>query len=83
MKRGLRMLDATAHFEAVHELLPGGAEVLLARKAALARAEQTGLPTRRVVERRLQVVKPYRRAVAGLVDEQVQIRVVLNWEFRI
>ena len=39
---GPRMLDATAHFEAVHELLPGGAEVLQARKAALARAEQTG-----------------------------------------
>ena len=47
MERGPRMLDATAHFEAVHERLPGGAEVLQARKAALARAEQTGLPTRR------------------------------------
>ena len=43
---GPRMLDATAHFEAVHERLPGGAQVLQARKAALARAEQTGLPTR-------------------------------------
>ncbi|MEC8565142.1 MAG: SufD family Fe-S cluster assembly protein, partial [Pseudomonadota bacterium] len=41
------MLDATAHFEAIHERLPGGAKVLQARKAALARAEQTGLPTRR------------------------------------
>ena len=47
MKRGRRMLDATAHFEAIHERLPGGAKVLQARKAALARAEQTGLPTRR------------------------------------
>ena len=42
MKRGPRMLDATAHFEAVHERLPGGAKVLQARRAALARAEQTG-----------------------------------------
>ncbi|HCD17395.1 MAG: SufD family Fe-S cluster assembly protein [Rhizobiales bacterium TMED83] len=41
------MLDAAAHFETVHERLPGGPEVLQARKAALARAEQTGLPTRR------------------------------------
>lgn len=47
MKRGRRMLDATAHFEAVHDRLPGGAEVLQARKTALARAEQSGLPTRR------------------------------------
>ena len=47
MKRGRRMLDATAHFEAVHDLLPGGAEVFQARKTALARAEQSGLPTRR------------------------------------
>ena len=41
------MLDATAHFEAVRDRLPGGPEVLQARKTALARAEQNGLPTRR------------------------------------
>ena len=41
------MLDATAYFEAVHDRLPGGVEVLQARKTALARAEQSGLPTRR------------------------------------
>ena len=45
--RGQCMLDATAHFEAVRDHLPGGAEVLQARKKALARAEQNGLPTRR------------------------------------
>ena len=44
---GQCMLDATAHFEAVRDRLPGGPEVLQARKTALARAEQNGLPTRR------------------------------------
>ena len=41
------MLDATAHFEAVRDHLPGDGQVLQARKSALARAEQSGLPTRR------------------------------------
>ena len=45
--QGQCMLDATAHFEAVRDRLPGGPEVLQARKTALARAEQNGLPTRR------------------------------------
>ena len=46
-KQGQRMLDATAHFEAVRDHLPGDGQVLQARKSALARAEQSGLPTRR------------------------------------
>ena len=46
-KQGRRMLDATAHFEAVRDHLPGDGQVLQARKSALARAEQSGLPTRR------------------------------------